>query len=126
MITFAKDFIAVLVFIATYFFCYGVVFSRINMGSGALVAMLVAAFFAWIVSRWIFRKLGSYEHGIFGTVACWATIAGALGFFGGFVGPIIFTPESNQGPLLGFITGPLGFIGGGICGFIYALYQQKK
>jgi hypothetical protein len=39
---------------------------------------------------------------------------------GGFLGPIIFTPEANQGPLLGiFITGPLGFLLGGVAGFVY-------
>jgi hypothetical protein len=45
-------------------------------------------------------------------------IVSAVTFTPGFVGPIIFTPEANQGPLLGiFITGPIGFwlgIGGGI------------
>jgi hypothetical protein len=28
---------------------------------------------------------------------------GSIGFFIGFVGPIIFTPHSNQGPLLGIL-----------------------
>jgi hypothetical protein len=38
----------------------------------------------------------------------------------GFFGPLIFTPDANQGPLLGiFITGPLGFVLGGIGGGIY-------
>ena len=36
---------------------------------------------------------------------------GGVAFAAGFFGPIIFTPEANQGPLLGiFITGPLGFV----------------
>jgi hypothetical protein len=40
-------------------------------------------------------------------------VVGAVGFAGGFFGPILLTPEANQGPLLGiFITGPLGFIAG--------------
>lgn len=40
-----------------------------------------------------------------------------LGFAGGFVGPIIFTPEANQGPLLGlFITGPGGVLLGALAG----------
>jgi len=48
----------------------------------------------------------------------WGAILGIVGFLGGFVGPVIFTPEANQGPLLGiFITGPLGFILGLIVGF---------
>jgi len=40
-----------------------------------------------------------------------AFLLGGIGFAGGFVGPIIFAPGANQGPMLGiFITGPLGFV----------------
>jgi hypothetical protein len=39
----------------------------------------------------------------------------------GFVGPIILRPDSNQGPLLGiFITGPAGFVLGGLGGFVWS------
>ena len=38
-----------------------------------------------------------------------------------------FTPDANQGPLLGiFITGPLGFILGGIGGLVYRLVKSRK
>lgn len=41
----------------------------------------------------------------------WGAILGIIGFLGGFVGLVIFTPEANLGPLLGiFITWPLGFV----------------
>lgn len=44
-------------------------------------------------------------------------VVGAAGFIGGFFGPMLVTPGANQGPLLGiFITGPLGFVLGGIGG----------
>jgi hypothetical protein len=40
-----------------------------------------------------------------------AFVLGGIGFVAGFFGPILLTPEANQGPLLGiFITGPLGFV----------------
>ncbi|MCW1382789.1 hypothetical protein OLX02_08120 [Novosphingobium sp. KCTC 2891] len=40
-----------------------------------------------------------------------------IGFVGGFVGPIILTPEANQGPLLGIlVTGPGGFLVGLVVG----------
>lgn len=43
----------------------------------------------------------------------------AIVFLAGFFGPLIFTPEANQGPLLGmFFTGPLGFVAGGLFGLI--------
>ncbi|MDX8433880.1 hypothetical protein RFN25_10575 [Mesorhizobium abyssinicae] len=52
----------------------------------------------------------------------WGAILGVIGFLVGFVGPVIFTPEANQGPLLGiFITGPLGFVLGLIVGFVLSL-----
>ncbi len=50
-----------------------------------------------------------------------ALALGAIGFAGGFLGPMIFTPEANQGPMLGiFITGPLGLLVGAIVGAIVA------
>jgi hypothetical protein len=46
-------------------------------------------------------------------------ILGGIAFAAGFLGPIVFTPEANQGPLLGiFITGPIGFLVGLIYGVI--------
>lgn len=58
----------------------------------------------------------------------WALLAvGAIGFVGGFFGPIVFAPEANQGPLLGiFITGPLGFVLGAVGGWVYWFMQRKK
>ena len=55
------------------------------------------------------------------TGALWgALILGGIGFAGGFFGPIVFTPEANQGPLLGiFITGPIGAVLGGVLGAIF-------
>ena len=52
-------------------------------------------------------------------------ILGTVAFSPGNFGPIILTPESNQGPLLGiFVTGPLGFLVGIVAGCIYA--AQKR
>jgi hypothetical protein len=52
----------------------------------------------------------------------WAVILGVIGFLGGFIGPIIFTPGANQGPMLGiFITGPLGGVIGAVAGAVKAL-----
>jgi uncharacterized membrane protein YeaQ/YmgE (transglycosylase-associated protein family) len=49
---------------------------------------------------------------------------GIIGFSAGFFGPMIFTPEANQGPLLGiFITGPLGAVAGGLIGAAVGWYR---
>lgn len=61
------------------------------------------------------------------TMFRWGVILGVVGFVGGFVGPLIFTPEANQGPLLGiFITGPLGFVLGLVVGLILSLRQRRN
>ena len=50
-----------------------------------------------------------------------AMLLGGIGFAIGFVGPMIFAPGANQGPLLGiFITGPGGFVLGLIVGVFRA------
>ena len=52
----------------------------------------------------------------------WAVILGVIGFLGGFIGPMIFTPGANQGPMLGiFITGPLGGVIGAVAGAVKTL-----
>ncbi|WP_156254980.1 hypothetical protein [Sandarakinorhabdus oryzae] len=46
---------------------------------------------------------------------------GLIGFVGGFFGPMLLTPDANQGPMLGlFITGPGGVVIGGLCGALIA------
>jgi hypothetical protein len=46
-------------------------------------------------------------------------VVGAIGFGVGFVGPMIWAPGANQGPMLGiFVTGPIGFVVGAALGWI--------
>jgi hypothetical protein len=43
----------------------------------------------------------------FPSLALWVLILGAAGFSAGFFGPLIFSPDANQGPLVGIlISGP--------------------
>jgi hypothetical protein len=47
------------------------------------------------------------------TAAGFAVFVGTIAFLPGFIGPVILSPEANQGPLLGiFFTGPIGFVVG--------------
>jgi len=85
---------------------------------------LVIATYAW----WYFLKIKDPQHskrikrtGLIGFVI------GAISFAAGFFGPILLTPESNQGPLLGiFITGPLGTAAGLIIGAIYSFIKYPN
>ena len=52
---------------------------------------------------------------------------GGISFVIGFVGPLIFMPENNIGPLVGiFFTGPLGFIFGLLVGGLYWWFKFGK
>lgn len=56
-----------------------------------------------------------------------ALILGFTGFILGFVGPMIFAPDANQGPLFGiFITGPAGALLGAIIGFVVGFIKKRK
>jgi hypothetical protein len=49
---------------------------------------------------------------------------GLLVFLVFFIGPVIVTPESNQGPLGGFLFGPLGFTIGAVGGALYGRHRR--
>lgn len=54
-------------------------------------------------------------------------IVGGISFAAGFFGPMIFSPKSNQGPLLGiFFTGPIGFMVGIVLGTIVDLQRRGR
>lgn len=52
---------------------------------------------------------------------------GGISFALGFFGPMILTPKSNQGPMLGiFITGPIGFGVGLLVGAIVGCIRKRS
>jgi hypothetical protein len=83
----------------------------IPIGLGGAVA-------AWRLPFWSGRA--TLQPSAVASVMNGALIVGAIGFCGGFFGPLVFAPDANQGPLLGiFITGPLGSLLGAVGGFVY-------
>jgi hypothetical protein len=73
------------------------------------VVALGAAAFVWSRS--------AMDGGFVNCVCKGAVVTGAIAFALGFFGPMMLTPGANQGPMLGlFITGPLGFVAGGVGG----------
>ena len=54
-------------------------------------------------------------------------VFGVLGFAIGFLGPLLITPNANQGPLIGiFYTGPYGALAGGIIGGLVYMRRSRK
>jgi hypothetical protein len=98
-----------------------------GMLTATLASLVCALVVAWVTWKKTASIAASNSSGLFASIALGAIIVGAAGFVAGIVGPIIFMPDANQGPLLGiFITGPLGFLIGGIGGFVHWRRRSKQ
>ena len=115
-----RAFVTFVAAVATFFFVYWVPFSLIlSDNADEWIPLLGSVVCALGVARLVWRRTASVEGGFIGQVVRWAFVVGGFGFVAGFFGPMLLTPGANQGPLLGlFITGPLGFLLGGIGGAI--------
>lgn len=120
--------LAVLVVVpATYYFIYWVPFSFFPILTHPWIATLVSALCALFLGWYAWQKLASIPEGPVSCIFLGSVVLGSISFCAGFFGPIILTPEANQGPLLGiFITGPVGFLIGGISGYVYWLTNERK
>jgi hypothetical protein len=119
----ARGIVSLLAFAAAFLLSYWLAFAQfLSFDVACVPAFATAA--AAAIGTW--RLMQAANLGILATSARWAAISGAIGFCGGFFGPMLLAPDANQGPLLGlFITGPLGFLAGGVCGLIYALWCRS-
>jgi hypothetical protein len=121
---FIRAVLSFITWIAVSFFSFWMFFAQIfPLG----IAPIFTFLFASAAALFVWRKSGNLNGGgLAAHIVMGAVILGAIGFIGGFFGPLIFAPDANQGPLLGlFITGPLGFIGGGVAGGIWWLARRK-
>jgi hypothetical protein len=120
-----RSVVALLVFVTVFFFSFLFVSIEIAADDAIWLPHAVALPLAAISAFWVWRTMQDASGGILTTAIRWAAIAGAVGFCVGFFGPMILSPQSNQGPLLGIlITGPFGFVAGGLGGLIYALFRR--
>jgi hypothetical protein len=126
---------------------------RIVAGIAAVIFSAYTLFLLWQLARG-FERFGFdllvillMFYGVPGVIICWwfalrghlpesrrhmrvtirgGWIGGGIGFAVGFIGPIVFVPESNQGPLLGiFLTGPLGFVLGAVIGWFNGRFRHE-
>ena len=85
---------------------------------GSLLVAVLVALYTW-------RNGSLAPQGPLSSMIVGALVTGAVAFAAGFYGPIIFDPGS-QGPLLGIVIGPLGFLAGAISGLIYWVLWGRK
>jgi hypothetical protein len=123
-----KVVLTVVVLVATYFFLSLLPFSLIPLGVARWIAGPVSFLAALGTAWYVWKRTGvPVAGGLVANMAYGALVVGALGFLSGFVGPVIFSRESNMGPMLGiFVTGPLGFMSGGIWGLVHWLSQRPR
>ena len=112
---------------ATYYFIYWVPFSLVPFMEHRWIPNLVSLLCAVGVGWYAWKRLSSVPRGLVSSTLLGAIMLGSIGFCAGFFGPMILTPGANQGPLLGiFITGPLGFLFGGVGGLAYWRTKGRK
>lgn len=128
MKTFTRILLAIFAFAASFFFVYRVPFSFIPAArETALIPSIVGIVSGILVSVFTWKRTGNISNGLASSILMGGIIVGSICFIGGFIGPIIFYPESNLGPLLGiFFTGPIGFIVGLIGGGLFWVIKEKK
>ena len=74
----------------------------------------------------VWKNLGKMNDNLSRYLYLGAMLTGTAFFIAGFIGPMIFAPSANQGPLLGFILGPIGFILGLLGGGLYWWFRVPK
>ncbi len=115
---------SVAVGIVTFFLMYWFPFAMIEMPVFLALGLSLAV--AILAGRLMWNAGGGINFDAARSMLRWALILGGVGFAAGFFGPIILAPDANQGPLLGiFITGPLGFVLGGIVGLVLWLRKRQ-
>jgi hypothetical protein len=120
-------FVSILVFVSAFFFSYWLVFVQIIPENLSWPAPLAALLTAMALAGVVWRALDAGFEGVLPTMLTCSAVVGAIGFSGGFFGPMIFTPDANQGPLLGlFITGPLGCAVGALGGLFISLWRRLR
>ena len=124
-----KALIRSLIFLPLIFFIFFEIFfpmffpSAFNRRMTLVVSLLIAL----VICSVIWMVLVHFSGRAISRILRIALISGVFSFLLGFVGPILFSPGANQGPLLGiFITGPLGFIAGLVGGTVYSAFKKER
>jgi len=124
----SKALIRSLIFLPLIFFIFFQMFFPLFFPSAfnRRMTLLVSSLIALAICSIIWMVLVYFPGRTISKILRIALISGVISFLLGFVGPILFSPGANQGPLLGiFITGPLGFIAGLVAGIVFRHSKRK-
>lgn len=107
--------------LATYYFIYWIPFSLIpGAREIAIIPVFISLLLAIGMGVLVWNRSEKMTENLSKYVLLGGIFSGAIFFLLGFVGPILFFPSVNLGPLLGLvITGPIGFLLGLLGGGIY-------
>jgi ABC-type Co2+ transport system permease subunit len=76
---------------------------------------------------YLFPMRRANGHRVLLSAGVGGAVLGLVGLIGGFVGPILFMPDANQGPLIGIlVTGPLGLLLGAVGGALVGALAKTK
>lgn len=119
MIQILKPLVSLLMFLIVLFFISTILtimtsFPAWLSGAVSFACAVLAAWSAW-------QLVTGKKTGAIVAVTGGALILGGLFFTIGFLGPMVISKDTSQGPMIGlFIAAPLGVIIGAIGGYVYA------
>jgi hypothetical protein len=126
-----RSLIAALTTFAAFYYIYWVLlFIILESAYGRfrwmwIIRVLASLVAAAVVAQYTWRYKSLAPQGPLGCVILGAVVTGGIGFSAGWFGPMIFDPGS-QGPLLGIVIGPLGFLVGALGGAAYWAWLGRK
>lgn len=118
--------LAIVAGIAVHYFVYWVPCALLIPTEHYWLASLLSLAAGIAAGRYVWKNVAAVDKGVAAYALNGALVVGGIGFVGGFFGPMLLG-GGNQGPLLGlFITGPLGFLLGGIGGLVHGLKRRTQ
>jgi hypothetical protein len=123
--------IAALATFAAFWYIYWVPFAiTLEIAHGRfhwmwIIRVLLSVGAAAVVAQYTWRHKSLAPQGVISWMILGAAVMGGAGFSTGWFGPMIFDPGS-QGPLLGIVAGPLGFLVGAIGGVFCWAWRGRR
>lgn len=122
-----KSLIIVLLFIPFIFYTiYGIFYPLFFPYTLKQTTLIISILGTILISIIIWLILKNLSNPIVNKAIITGIVSCAITFFLGFIGPMVFYPEANTGPLLGFFIAPVGFAAGLVLGGIYWYFKQNK